>query len=76
MHWFCSNDPNVKEKGFSAFYFYVKIALRIRNPLPKTIQTTLNLFFVEGKRIAVAEKRFSIQSPKLCINMCNDKIIA
>jgi hypothetical protein len=66
MHWFCSKDPiNVKEKGFSAFYS-CKNALR-RNPLPITIQTTLNLFLVEGKRNVETEKMFSIHSPKLSL---------
>jgi hypothetical protein len=43
------------------------------NPIqPRMIQTTLNLFLVERKRIVVAEKKFFI-SPKL--SLCNDKII-
>jgi hypothetical protein len=47
MHWFCSKDPNVKEKGVSAS-ICVKIALR-RNPLSITIQTT-GIFFLQREK--------------------------
>jgi hypothetical protein len=54
----------MSKRKVSVHSICVKNALR-RNPLSITIQMTLNLFLVEGKRIAVAEKKFSIHSPKL-----------